>query len=685
MFRTYRIHGDNIVECERIAKIIINTLNPQRIGTYLISPSTMAIEFNAVYYDTLANCRLELLPGFNKNTKKHWEKNIFDALKEAGSYLDETPDAIITEIDDDGNENILLAIEFCSALQAGNQAWQRSGRAFSTGRAGCPYLYIVDFVKYELNNKTRTRKNLRFPNAAVPYSYVNYTKTQGNMIAQLYIKSEEFDKAKEPALKGFNESDFGDQELGNYIVKLMLGINPYKEEKAILTKNMNVVKFLATQTKEKTNFTAKEWEDIYASPKTDVVAHSISKHRFIFHKTIAEKSQHGQSRAIINLVDKLSVGFASRDLPFGLIPAQKRPFFATQLQKLYPQIPASVFRSIASTNKHLLIAIFKGFKPGGDDNRPDRGLLPFANMLSQDTIDVITYIYGPLIEKNLLLLDSDPQKLATKNGFWCSVLALSNYLLLDVPVLAKPKYSAVRLYDVTPIKQHYASIGAGKTLQAKPAFSNIPSRFGEDDVDTGLHYLFAHVLGEFCFEGMCNPPGGDWSGFSIINRDNYENRWLSLPRESKFIDGKRPDHILQLFGVFDKPLLLSVESKERSDDLEVDVGTKLVTYIKKLMSYTPSAKRQLHPLSAWEWCDRKVCFDDFETISAAAYLKKYAEPSADVFKKNCEILFVMNPILTERKIGWEIEIIPSTKRSQILKDFIIEQYNATGDSQFILK
>jgi len=59
MFRTYRIHGDNIVECERIAKIIINTLRPNRIGTYLISPSTMAIEFNAVYVDTLANCRLE--------------------------------------------------------------------------------------------------------------------------------------------------------------------------------------------------------------------------------------------------------------------------------------------------------------------------------------------------------------------------------------------------------------------------------------------------------------------------------------------------------------------------------------------------------------------------------------------------------------------------------------------------
>lgn len=684
MFRTYRIHGDNIVECERIAKIIIDTLRPKEIGTYLISPSTMAIEFDAVYLDTLANCKLELLPGFNKNTKKHWEKNIFDALKEAGSYLDETPDAIITEIDDDGNENILLAIEFCSALQAGNQAWQRSGRAFSTGRAGCPYIYIVDFVKYELDNETRTRKNLRFPNAAVPYSYVNYSQTQGNMIAQLYTKSEEFDKSRDSDLRDFDESNFGDQKLGVYIVKLMLGISTHKEEQAILAKNMNIVKFLAGKTDGAINFTADDWDKIYHSSSQDVVRYAVNTDRFGFHKTIAAKSQHGQSEKVIKLVDWFGVGFASKDLPFGIIPADDRPTFAKRLQRIYPQAHPSVIASIASAEKDLVIAIFKGFKPKGDDNRPDRGLLPLVSMLSNNNVDVMTYIYGPLIEKNLVLLDSNPQKLAEKNGLWCSILALTNFLLLDVPVLATPKYSAERLYDFSAIKRMYANIGWRKYLQPKPVFPSIPVRFGEDDVDTGIHYFFSHLLGEHCFEGMCNPPGGDWSGFSVIDK-GVENRWLSLPRVSDFVEGKRPDHILQLFGVFDKPLLLSVESKERSDDLETDVGTKLVTYIKKLMSYTPSAKRQLRPLSAWEWGDRKVCFGDFETISAAAYLKKYAEPSADVFKKNCEILFVMNPILTERKIGWEIEIIPSTKRSQILKDFIIKQYNATGDSQFILK
>ena len=183
---------------------------------------------------------------------------------------------------------------------------------------------------------------------------------------------------------------------------------------------------------------------------------------------------------------------------------------------------------------------------------------------------------------------------------------------------------------------------------------------------------------------MCNPPGGDWSGFSVLDC-GYENRWLSLPRESDIVDGKRPDHILELFKVFKKPLLLSIESKEKSVDLETDVGTKLITYIKKLMNFVPSAQRNLDTKKIeWTWGEKKVDFNNFETISAAAYLKKYAEPSGEVFKKNCEILFVMAPLM-ENKIGWEIDIIPSTPRSKILKKFIIEKYRTSGDNQFILK
>lgn len=682
--KTYRIHGDNIVECERIAKIIINTLRPNSLTSSLISPSTVSIELSATFLGNSINCRLELLPGFNKNTKRHWQGNIFDALKEAGSYFDETPDAIISIVEN-GLERILLGIEFCSALQAGNQAWQRSARAFSTGRTGCPYIYIVDFVKYELFKGTRIRKNLRFPNAAVPYSYVNYSKITGNFVAQLYIKSEEFDKTRESRLARFNEADFGSTELGIYMVKIMLGIDTSSEERIILEKNMNVVQFLADHFDSSDNFTAAEWQQVYNLSTEDIVDYSIQKRRFGFHKTIAEKSHHGVSEAFIELVDRLSVGLASRDLPFGIIPASDRPEFAESIARLYPSADYSVIQSIADNNKHLIIAIFKGFKPRGDDNRPDRGLLPLASMLSASDVDVMTYLYGPMIETNLRILDRNPIELADKNGLWKSILALSNFVVLDVPVIARNRYDTERVYDMTYVKNHFSNVGTVNHINSKPVFSCVPVNFGEDDVDTGVHYLFTHILRNRCFEGMCNPPGGDWSGFSVILGD-YENRWLSLPRVSDAVSGKRPDHIIEIFGIFEKPLLLSIESKEKSSALEADVGTKLVTYIEKIMSFVPSAKRRITPpIEEWHWGDTRVPFDNFETISAAAYLKRYAERPENVFTKNCEVLFVMDPIINSHKIGWEIEIIPSSERGEKLKSFIIEQYVNSGDIQYIFK
>lgn len=680
---TFRIHGDNIVECERIAALIINTIKIDEIKRYLISPSTMAIEISGKFEGICVHLKLELLPGFNKNTKRRWEENIFDALKEAGSFFDETPDAIISYISGE-KEQIILGIEFCSALQAGNQAWQRSARAFSTGRTSCPYLYIVDFVKYELDNSTRKRKNLRFPNAAVPYSYINYSKTTGNFIAQLYIKSEEFDKSSDYSIATFNDSDFGHEILGIYITKLILGLDTKKEEKIILNKNMNVVKFLADHFNSNVNFSSDEWEEIYSLKENKIVDYAVNKKKFNFHKTIAAKSNHGVSKDVINLVDKLSIGLASRDLPFGVIPADKREEFGKELYNLYSNANEDIIKKICNADKHMIIAIFKGFKPHGDDNRPDRGLLPFAAMLSSTDIEVLTYIYGPMIESNLKILDSEPFKLADQNGLWRSILALSNYVVLDVPVIGVNKYDAIRVYDTSEIKNSYTKQEFGKVLNNKKIFSSTPINYGEDDVDTGIHYLFSHILGDYCFEGMCNPPGGDWSGFSVIEK-NIENRWLSLPRVSDIIDGKRPDHVLELFNVFDKPILLSIESKEKSVDLESDVGTKLVTYIKRLMDFIPSAKRQVKPsIKEWKWGDNKVDSKQFEIISAAAYLKKYAEASEKVFKKNCEILFVMDPICNGTKIGWEIEIIPSTERGKIIKNFIINKYKDSNNEEFTI-
>ncbi len=662
----FRIHGDNIVECERVAKIIIDVIKPYNQKTYLISPSTIAIQFTFKVQEHVFSWQLQLLPGFNKSGRRRWEGNIFDSLRANGSFLEETPDAIITKIEND-QETILCAIEFCSALQAGNQAWQRSGRAFSTGRTGCPYLYIVDFVKYELDSHTRERKALRFPNPAVPYSYISFSQQTGCFIAQVYVKSEEFDKARDKSLINFDEHNFADHELALYIFKTMLGIDTTQEKEVILQKNLNVVRFLAQSSRPNTNFTAAQWQELYNSHE-NIISYSLHKSSFNFHKTITEKGHHGKSTEMLDLIDIYSVGLASRDLPFGIIPASNRAHFAEKLLALYSSFDHNVIKKIGSGSKNLIICLIKGFKPHGDDNRPDRGILPFAVMLAGTNVEIMTYLYGPLVEDNYYKLINNPKQLAASNGLWKSILSLSDYVALDVPILSSVEYDREVLLDTCTLKQYYTKIESVSNGLRSFAFSPIPRELHEDDVDTGIHYMFAHLLKQNCFEGMCNPPGGDWSGMSLLEENGFEVRWLSLPRVSNAVNGKRPDHVLEIYNVFQKPVLLAIESKERAVDLEPDVGKELINYISHLMKYTPSVERKNNPsIGNWRFSDETVDASKFVLISAAAYLRSASLPSYNVFNNSqCDMLFVMDPL--ER--GWDVEILCRTENAKKLKYFL---------------
>lgn len=673
MLRTFRIHGDNIVECERIAKLILEETAPTSVEISLMSPSTIVYNIYFNYLGRNFEWQLELLPGFNKAGRRRWEANIFTILKNNGSFLDETPDAIVTYVED-GLETILYAIEFCSALQAGNQAWQRSGRAFSTGRTGCPYIYVVDFVNYELNPKTRKRKSLRFPNPAVPYSYINFSEDTENFVAQVYIRSSEFDKYIEPKLRDFDENNFAEAELSRYIVKRMCGFDTSKEESIILQKNLNIVLFLASSLQPKTNFTPSQWRKLYAN-RQGIIEFSLKNSGFSFRKKISAKGHHGNSVDFLDLAEKLSVGMASKELPFGIIPAENRRNLANGIHKLYPTYDATVLNKIASDHSDLILCMIKGFKPKGDDNRPDRGILPLAAMLASTDIEVMTYIYGPVIECNFNALITKPEHLAASNGFWRAILALSDFVALDVPIIAGHSYDAEVLLDTSTLKEYYVEQLPDEKRLTQDEFSSIPQSFHEDDVDTGIHFLFSHLLHEVCFEGMCNPPGGDWSGLSVLY-DDYEVRWLSLPRVSEEVDGKRPDHVLEIFGVFKRPVLLSIESKERSVDLEANVGEELVNYIQNLMNYVPNVERLVHPrIGTWTQSKHLVDFSAFEVISAAAYLRGYAQANRTVFERsNCDMLFIMEPV----EHGWEIEIVTTTRAAKILKEFICDKIDEIG-------
>ena len=113
---------------------------------------------------------------------------------------------------------------------------------------------------------------------------------------------------------------------------------------------------------------------------------------------------------------------------------------------------------------------------------------------------------------------------------------------------------------------------------------------------------------------MCNPPGGDWSGISLLDFDkNIEYRWTSLPRVSG-IESKRPDHIIQ----FDSKQLLSVESKDTEASLEDAIGPRLIKYVNDLIKILPISFRTDGGEHLEEFVKNKLKFN-YGIISAAAF------------------------------------------------------------------
>ena len=151
----------------------------------------------------------------------------------------------------------------------------------------------------------------------------------------------------------------------------------------------------------------------------------------------------------------------------------------------------------------------------------------------------------------------------------------------------------------------------------KPA----PKSVGEHDVDTVLHILLGRLAGCQIFEGMCNPPGGDWSGMTLIAGDqSREYRWLHLPRVSG-ASRKRPDHVFQVFGVIERPVVLIVESKNTVRSIESRVGPALIGYVKDLISYPANAERS-YPAGAWRTSNKRIGASDMALVSAVAFIPR---------------------------------------------------------------
>src|SRR5208337_726956 len=162
-----RVHGDNILECEHAVRIIAAALGGEKpLASFLVDGPLWAPIY-LLSKDGMPT-QIQLFPGYGR-----WPFDIQGELRGRGAPLREMVDAIVTELHEGptATEEPILALEFCGALPAGNQAWQRCGRALNAAYPRIPYLYFAELGGVELDSN-RNIKAGRLPNPIIPFAYL---------------------------------------------------------------------------------------------------------------------------------------------------------------------------------------------------------------------------------------------------------------------------------------------------------------------------------------------------------------------------------------------------------------------------------------------------------------------------------------------------------------------------------
>ena len=647
--RKFHIHGDNIVECERTLVLIIRALGDSNVSISGPKGSPACPEFIICVNGSNEILHFTFFPGFGR-----WNHDILKLIKELGGVLREATDAIITRVDE-GHEFPILFIEYCGALPAGNQAWQRSGRAYSLGLTGIPYLYISELGGFELDSD-RSRKSPRMPNPAVPFSYVSFSIERKTPVLPIFITSPGADQRSRTKYA----EEFADNELINIVHNIITEQPLDAIVESVIKKVLSFINKRSKVIRNGITLTPQEWENAYLNLNKgqSLVDFLISDARLSWSKTAYIDSLTDSAKKIMAEAAKLGIGLTSTQLPICIIENDKRKGFASCLKNIYTDLPHD-FINWLERDGNLVVCWIMGFKPAGDDARPDRGLPPFTRMLIGDNCDLLSVIYGPAPISTWPLLQNKPEELITRNGLWESILNVSDAILVDS--------STDKITNHGFCRSHWNNDTRNERIN-KILVSPKPLTYGENDVDTVLHTLFSRFGGSNVFEGMCNPPGGDWSGVSLLLKDNSkELRWLSLPRVSG-TNSKRPDHLFQLFGITTNPIILTIESKETAKSVEENIGPRLNKYISNLLSKPASIERSLNS-EKWEHSEKVLDINDFIFISAVAFIQSESSQITSIAKSSkADIVFTFS-FEEDGEICY-IRIHSTTQNGNLLIEFI---------------
>jgi hypothetical protein len=585
--RHLRIHGDNIVECERTLSLLSQAFGKD---VQLMPESSLYMPVYELIISKTEALQIDLLSGHGR-----WGVDIATALMNSGGVLREGADSYITEIVN-GKEQILIAIEYCSALPAGNNAWQRNGRAYSSVLAGVPYLYYAEIGGVELD-ENRAVKAPRFPNPVVPFSYLTTTKRMNAFCVPIYTTHPSITQALYDKFQGI----FGYSDSLEIVRGAIMKTDFSKAITTLIDKALSLVALLANERRAIDTLRTNEWKDLLNTQSSGQWLKKNSSH-LIWKKKTADKVQISntfkQLFTSVLAYDCLTIG--AKDLPICIIPDNKRTDFELLLKRLYPEMKFAFDKK-----KQLAVVWVTGFKPRGDDSRPDRGLTPLARMVLGNDTDILTVVYGPAKPSTWQAFLDSPVQIAKDNGLWQSIMSIADYILIDSATCTDKLFyrtNATRKENPAPIVFPYQA-------------PNIA--FSEHDTDSAIHQIFSRKEQFGVYESMCNPPGGDWSGISYFENSRNEYRWTSLSRVSA-VGGKRPDHIIQIMGE-SKNIFLSIESKQKGKDLEDNIGINLKTYINDLFQNLPTAYETAK--QDWRLFDiDKMNIKQYEIISIGAFI-----------------------------------------------------------------
>lgn len=618
--RLLRIHGDNIVECDRALRLIMDALDPSE-EQWIESP--LYVPRFKIRTPGLKDLEVQLFSGFGR-----WAFDLDRTLRERGAPFVEAADAVITaagDQDDEFVEQPLLAIEFCGSLPAGNNAWQRCGRALTYAKAGVPYLYISELGGYELTSD-RVRKSARMPNPLVPFGYAALHQISDQFALPIYLPSPSIDSSNAAAY----DELFGTSELEGLVRSVLLEESPQKYIDRAVDKALGITAQIASERSRGSSvLQGEDWVQLHAHTQSDrlgfLLARGLPWSKRITIQTTA--TLHGVQAALSELAPAAA---GAADMPFGVLGRDKRRRFASALADLYGDALSQPFlRWVGRDQSHLAIAFVAGFKPAGEDSRPDRGMVPLARMVLGDEIDLLSVVYGPGRPEMWSRFDQDPAGEARRNGLWRAVISLSDAVLAD---------SLTRAAPIGILTERARSSRDPVSNLPIPAASETPT-FSEHDVDTVLRMLLSGQPG-LVFEGLCNPPGGDWSGISILDvATGSEFRWTSLPRVTA-ANGKRPDHVFQFHGP-SGPIALSIESKDRARDFDRDIGPRLRNYVADLFKLPPNIMRA-GKRATWQEQRSSSGAWSGEVYSAGAFIFTGEDLSAVADEESFDMVFAVD-------------------------------------------